>query len=77
VNERERAEAVAAFLAWPGPRAGAVSGPGIRTHALASLVAVAIGCALAACSFMFPLVAGAGQPWSAGTHLLLFCHLIL
>jgi hypothetical protein len=52
-----------------------VGGPGIRTHALASLVAVAIGFTLALCSFMLPLAGATGQPWSAGTHLLLFCHL--
>lgn len=72
MNGPDQAEAVAAFLAWP---AGAVGGPGIRTHALASLVAVAIGFTLALCSFMLPLAGATGQPWSAGTHLLLFCHL--
>jgi hypothetical protein len=87
VSELERAEAVAAFLAWPGPGhptrgAGvAVGAPARRvtlgTHALASLLTLLIGCTLAVCSLAFPLAGAAGQPWASGSHLLLFCHLTL
>lgn len=82
MSELERAEAVAAFLAWPGPgRAGAGlrggSGTPLRTHVLSALLAALIGCALAACSLAFPLAGAAGQAWGAGSHVLLFCHLTL
>lgn len=77
MNDRERAEAMAAFLAWPGPAAATMPRPGLRAHLVASLAALAIGCALAVCSLAFPLGTLANGAWAVGGHVTLFCHLAL
>jgi hypothetical protein len=81
----ERAGAIAVFLAWPAPGgaigaadlipSGAVRAVSLRTHALASVIAVLIGCVLAVCSFLLPLAGASSLAWGAGPHLALFCHL--
>jgi hypothetical protein len=73
---------MAAFFSWPAPAPGAPIDehmrprPSNRSHALASLLALAIGLVLAAASMALPLVGAGGAPWTLGAHLTLFCHLI-
>jgi hypothetical protein len=74
---RASAQAMAAFLAWPGPVVCGSARLGVRTHALAGVMAAVIGCALAVISLAFGLAATAAGPWAGGAHLLLFCHLTL
>ena len=70
-----RADALAAFLAWPGPGSPAPRGPGLQLRA--TLLTLALGLVLSVCSMLAPIAGAVGVGWGtgAGSHLLLFCHL--